>query len=610
MRHILSKYEVEIRLGLIVIVLLLMLLNISTSFLVYRVKRQLTDRIDQSITEAIDAAKFYVNRADDPVIPAGQKESFIDRFDLQALDVTAVTSYLTKSRPKTPYPVRPDLTLSEINRIREGELLFISDNQSSRRYGIGLARLRPGREFLVMAGTDARTLLAIAGAARQILWLTVIILIMIIPMTILMPRFILKPFRKMRKAAHRAGQDAEFTGTDEVADIINSYENVIRKLTQSEGELRRLYNASTSRADQLEKYNHYIMRSIGSGVVTVDLAGRVIGYNRAAKDILGYGERETINKHYLVAFPQEIELSLLMEAALERGEITRRRDVELIRSEGSHLWLGVESSLIYDNDDRIVGASLLFSDKTEIHKMQTELEMNRRMAALGEMTAGLAHQLRNSLAAVSGFSQLLSKKVSADSRLEEIAESIRTETVTSSLMVSRFLNFARPLRINPEAFNLLDLLNECREKYTLRNGEKEIQMTVESDTPEVGVIGDPMLLKEALGNLIDNSYQAVGEGGLVGIRIQALNERLHIVISDNGPGIPEDIIDKIFTPFFSSKPSGTGLGLALTQKIIQLHEGFISFDRGRSQGAVCRINLPLPKAALDSHTSELTAKKR
>jgi PAS domain S-box-containing protein len=381
-------------------------------------------------------------------------------------------------------------------------------------------------------------------------------------------------------------------------------------LKQSESELERLYRESSTRADRLEKINHYILKSIGSGVINVDLTGKIIGCNQAAIEILGYDQEMLMGIHYLAAFPHEMELNLLIEAGLERGEVCRRREIELKRPHFPDLWLGVESSIILDDNDRVMGVTLLITDLTEMKKLQEELETNRRLAALGEMTGGLAHQLRNSLAAISGFCQLLKKKTRDNSEIEDIAISILDEAADSEEMVSRFLSFARPLSLNRDNIDLRDVIEDCRTKIMPICESDGVNIKFDCPYQPIDINGDGLLLKEAIGNILDNAVAAAGRGGSVEIQLDYNQNFTVVEISDDGPGIAKNIRDKIFTPFVSSKPSGTGLGLALARKIINLHRGTISHLGNMPHGTICRITLPaLPvRQAIDIPTVD-TSKK-
>jgi PAS domain S-box-containing protein len=597
MRFHFGKYEAEIRLGLVLVVVLLLVLNISTSYILVRVKDRLTNEVDSRLANGLAQAKYYLTKNQSTEIEPGQFSIIVQRAGIKhigaapvnRLDERSIVSGLTSIF--NGKNLISELRKDDITRLTAGSTLFRPGGHG-QRVGIRLVRVSPGQHLLVTASSDAGSIDMIGSAAQTALYLAAAVLVLIIPLVIRLPRQVLRPFREMRETARSAGRLPGTDTDDEVAEIIRSYEQAISELKKDEAELERLYRESSSKAHQLEKLNRYILKSIGLGLINVELSGHVIGYNRAAEEILGYGEGEVLGRHYLEAFGGEIEFCLLIQNGLERGEALCLRDIEITRRDGETRWLGVESSLLLDDQDRGVGITMLVTDLTEHKRLQSELEINRRLAALGEMTGGLAHQLRNSLAAISGFCQLLQKKTGAESDLGEIAGSIRTEAAASATMVSRFLTFSKPLSLTEEIIDIRRIINECLDKCLPAAGTKSAAITLRTAGDDGAILGDSLLLKEAFGNLIDNAVDAVAADGRVGILLDMSGAEVAISIADDGPGIPPAIRDKLFTPFVSSKPSGTGLGLALSHKIITLHHGSITLNPATPQGTVCRVSLP------------------
>jgi PAS domain S-box-containing protein len=598
MRGFVGKYEASVRLGLVFIVVLLLLLNISTAYILYDVKDKLTADVNRSLDDGLGYARQYLTKNQMSELNNDQRQSIIQRFGITEIKTSIVTSSDADSLTSqinselagnTKIPI---LAADDLEHLLGGRNLYCSGSPGGIRYGLTLARIAPGRRLLLLARADSEIMNIIGKAARMGLYLGGGIILLILPVMISLPRLILRPFKRMRQKAQSAGKLIQSQDSDEVAEVIKSYENIIDELKRNEADLEQLYRESSTKADRLEKLNRYILKSIGSGVINVDLTGKVIGYNRAAMNILGYDAELVLGKHYLVAFPQEMELALLIGAGLERGETVSRREMELKRPEQPDIWLGVESSIIINDKDRVVGVTLLVTDLTELKKLHGELEVNRRLAALGEMTGGLAHQLRNSLAAISGFCQLLQKKTGGSTDLGDIAGSIRSEAAASETMVSRFLNFSKPLSLMEETVDLGNLLNDCVGKFTSEAAARDCDLKVNLPQETLTLTGDALLLKEALCNIIGNAIEAADIQGQVSIEADRSNSYLNIIISDNGPGIAESIKGKLFTPFVSSKPSGTGLGLAMARKIINLHKGTISLESVRREGTVCRIALP------------------
>lgn len=598
MRTVLNKYEAEIRFGLAVIVILLLFLNFGTTYIFFNGKRQVSDEVDTRILSALQKVSLAIQKNQSVRIPqehlgAIRQQYAIDMVQTSNLPAVSRDSLVTFvwSVVEANISVR-ELKRSEVERLLDGDRLLLADFDGSHRSGVQVAAYLPGQYALLAVQADTPVLAVFSKASKYSLILTSIILLLIIPMTIGLPRLILKPFKDMRRTAEIAGRLATNEDGDEVAQILRTYEETIAELEGTQDELKRLYAESSSKARQLEKINKYILQSIASGIIHIDAAGKIIEYNRAAEEILGYDAALVLDKHYLTTFPDDDELNMIIDAGISRGQATARRSIEVNRPDGIHS-LGIESSKIFDDSGRDIGLALLFTDITEIRRLQSEVEINRRMAALGEMTAGLAHQLRNSLAAMSGFAQLLTKKAGPDSALTDIAESIREETTTSEQLVSRFLTFARPLSITNEDFNIVELLASILDKYRVTPGLEDVSFVYDADESPIPVTADSMLIREALGNIIDNACQAVDNSGVIEIAVSVYEGSVNILIADNGSGIDESVKNDLFTPFVSSRPSGTGLGLALTHKIISLHKGAISFDNRAGGGAVCRITLPI-----------------
>lgn len=619
MRSIVSRYETEIRLGLLVIVILLLFLNGSSTFVIYRVKSKLVEEVDSRLARSLNFTTLYLQKNSYPTMPAlpeipgDQLQLLTEKHHVDDIDIHYVSGRSQQLLTENLQNLLIDslgfdrTEFSKTELLLSGKRYFSCGESDGHRLAYSFWSGSNNRGVLIVARTVSFPLEVVQKTSRTALYLGLIYILLLIPLTVFLPRLILQPFRQMRKTAQTAGRLPIISSGDEVAEVISSYENVIEELKQNEAELKRLYQESSNRADKLENLNRYILQSIGAGVINVDPSGKVIGYNQAAGNILGYAPEEVLNKRYQVAFPGEMELALIFEAGLQRGETFGRRGMELSRMDGSKIWLGLESSHIYDDTGRSVGITLLFNDLTEIKRLESELEINRRMAALGEMTGGLAHQLRNSLGAVTGFSQLLIKKTSDDQPAGKIAASILNEAMISERMIARFLNFARPLAINPERTDPVALIIQILKRFEVACREKNIELDFSYPEGPVSIVADEMLLSEALFNLIDNAIQAVDKAGQIKIKLENNRGALAIIIADNGPGIDPAIREDLFTPFVSSKPSGTGLGLALTRKIINLHEGTIEFDRDISKGAVCRIQLPLAQEVssqlpISSHT--------
>jgi len=254
--------------------------------------------------------------------------------------------------------------------------------------------------------------------------------------------------------------------------------------------------------------------------------------------------------------------------------------------------LGVTITDIRGQEQGLTGLLLMLADQSELSRLRKELESRQRLAALGEMAGGLAHQMRNSLGAICGYGTLLKKRLKHDDPSTEAAETLLDETRVANELIDRFLTFARPFDFSPHAIDLVALVAGCVESFKIRPDLHGVDFR-ESYQADLEVEADPVLLKQAVANLLDNAVNAYGvSGGSVEVRLRTVSGRALLEIRDFGCGIPDDAVDKIFTPFYSSRPSGTGLGLPLVAKIVALHSGTIDLASRPGEGTCFSISIP------------------
>jgi polar amino acid transport system substrate-binding protein len=241
--------------------------------------------------------------------------------------------------------------------------------------------------------------------------------------------------------------------------------------------------------------------------------------------------------------------------------------------------------------------TVLFTDVTQLVGLRAELLAKEKMAALGEMTAGLAHQLRNSMGAIYGFANLLRKSIGEPNQLSQIVEEIGQETRTLESLVDKFLNFSKPLQLQPERIDLRQIIQEsyqtvCRNKIAEL---PEFALKVGEASPFIW--GDRLLLKQCFQNILQNALEAMSQGGRLQVSLDQSRwrekEGVLIQVTDTGLGMTDKELAKIFEPFYSTKESGIGLGLSLTRKIIQEHGGRIEAHSRKGEGSTFEIFLPV-----------------
>jgi len=208
------------------------------------------------------------------------------------------------------------------------------------------------------------------------------------------------------------------------------------------------------------------------------------------------------------------------------------------------------------------------------------------------MAGGLAHQIRNSLGAISGYGTLVKRRMQRESQNVEPVESLLDECREAGELITRFLSFARPFEYAPFRTDLKATLEECLESQRMRLSTAACELVFRPQEA-ARVDADAVLLKQAIGNLLDNAIKAIGDGaGTVTVSLTVEDDLAVVAIEDSGCGIPPDELDKIFTPFFSSRPSGTGLGLPLAAKIIDLHSGKLEVQSELGRGTRFIVSLP------------------
>lgn len=319
-----------------------------------------------------------------------------------------------------------------------------------------------------------------------------------------------------------------------------------------------------------------ILQHLNSGLMTIDHEGRIIFYNRAAEEILGFRESEVKGRHYHDLFGGQMPyLAESLAEVLQSGRQSRRGEIEIVRSNGTSIPLGISTSLLLDEDDSVRGVIAIFTDLTETKRLEEKIRIADRMAAVGELSAAIAHEIRNPLAAISGSVEVLKAELQLPDENGRLLELIVKESCRLNEILADFLTYARNQR---SSFNKVELCHLIGDMFEVTRHHpayhKDIRLKIRADDSFVYVYSDEDQLKQIVINLLVNACQAIGNNPgeiTVGIENPEL-ERVVLTITDTGPGIPRDIMQKVFEPFFSTKRDGTGLGLAIVQRLSKLLE--------------------------------------
>lgn len=393
------------------------------------------------------------------------------------------------------------------------------------------------------------------------------------------------------------------------AFVAASMQGVIEKLRAQEKELARLHLLAQERAQESERLTEEVTRNMPTGLLLVNATGTISSANPAAETALGV--RSLRYRSYREILGQESALAQMLTACLQEGQTFQRSEVEYATSGGEVRRLGVTISPIQRAarsfarsggpagtslaETKITGALCLMSDLTELTALQKQIRWKENLAALGEMSAGIAHEFKNALATISGYAQMI-RSEAAPGEIRESAERIVDQTRALTHVVTEFLRFAKPLEISYETVDMRALVERLAGE--LREAMPECEITCEGMFDELP--GDAALLQQALLNLMRNAAEAARDSGAAPrITLSGSLEDLggrkwqRICIADNGPGIPEHDLAKVFLPFYTTKSEGTGLGLAVVQKVTLQHGGSIEARNRTGGGAEFLLWLPL-----------------
>ena len=371
--------------------------------------------------------------------------------------------------------------------------------------------------------------------------------------------------------------------------------NTNLKLPQMEGEMDDIakgVNRLSSALNEAKNLNALILDSAADGVIAVDVNGIVTIFNPAAQRIMGYALEEVVGKPYESIMVSKDITSPLLDS-LQNGvdHISEELDFPV---KGKVMRLNVSSSHLKDAHGKVIGAVVIFKDMTEKREIQRVMQQTERLVSIGQLMAGVAHEIRNPLACVRGFVQYLQKDINQTEKNEYISIILK-EVDSINHVIQQLLDLSKPPQKNFSAESVNQLIEETL--ILLQSSQKfsHIQFDLNLDNNLKQIYLDKNMIKQVLLNLLINANESMAEEGKIYISTRdSLNGHMqYIEIKDTGTGIDEEIKQKIFSPFFTTKDTGTGLGLAIVQKIIIAHQGTIDIFNHKEGGTVVVLGLPV-----------------
>jgi signal transduction histidine kinase len=414
-------------------------------------------------------------------------------------------------------------------------------------------------------------------------------------------RGLLRPYSQLVGEARRAPVAHSGKTQNEAAFVLETFQSVIVQLQEQQDELKRLSDQASQRADSAERFSDRIVASMPTGLIAFDAAGNTTVMNGPARGLLA-NELSASGENCRTIFRSVPALAEMVEACLASGRLFRREEVEAINGgtgEGKRFGATV-APIDPGSESGSRGALCLITDITEVTRLREQVALKRNLESLGEMSAGLAHEFKNAMAALHGYAQFL-QSIDHDDQGKAAADALLQEVRNLSEMITAFLNFARPQPLQLEDVYLDELIQECARELTPLFESRRVALVVENSAPPAQGIemqADTRMLRQALLNLLRNAAEAIPDeksDRRVTVRSSIENERgkplIAISIQDTGIGIAAPDLEKIFIPFFTTKSGGHGIGLALAHRVISEHGGTLTVANSSEGGTIFTIQL-------------------
>lgn len=383
--------------------------------------------------------------------------------------------------------------------------------------------------------------------------------------------------------------------------------------TQASSTFAQSYAALEQRiaqlSNQLEEQSFLLERTAGFlssvlahvpvGIVVVDMDGKISLFNEEAERLTGLLAEEVIGGFYGDVLPAQVNEPTSAVYTLTHGSVIESHERDLTHTSGDTLPVRFSTAWIYGDDGQPFGVLEFFEDLRPLRDLQTRMQQSASLAALGEMAAQVAHELRNPLAGVQGFAQFLLEDIEEEHPSRKTAEKIMVGVKDIDRIASRLLEFTRPMSPNYQNVDLCEVLEQEVELARAELADRRnVHLELEIPQERVRVWCDGILIKQAVLNLLKNSMQELNDSGgriNVSLRWDLLRNRVNILVVDDGSGIDEVTLPKIFNPFFTTRTTGTGLGLAMVKKIVEAHRGIIDVTSVKGEGTHFRIELPIAR---------------
>jgi PAS domain S-box-containing protein len=408
-------------------------------------------------------------------------------------------------------------------------------------------------------------------------------------LAVIVSNLALRPLASISKAIDRISR-GEFAKPPPVSESTKEFAAVQSKLNL----LGQQFHGARQDAIQLRSNVEQLLEKLEEVVFLFDRDDRLVMAGRAAERLLGRGRWEIMGRTMTDLFPPSSALGVAIRNAIELRQPLKDLLLTLERDNGQNtrLLVNVEMLEAFPDHQRI-GTLITLRDAETRRQIQSQLDVSARLAAISRLTGGVAHEIKNPLQAITVHLELLRSKVAGEfDSVEPEIDTIAREIQRLDRVVKTFLDFTRPIDLKMRDLEMVGLAREVEALVGPSAGRQNVRIELDADPAEILVHGDRDLLQQAVLNVVVNGVEAMKTGGRLGIELRQVRDECCLTISDEGVGIPPEIREKIFNLYYSTKGKGSGIGLAMTFRVIQLHNGTIDFTSEPGKGTTFRLRFP------------------
>jgi len=349
-----------------------------------------------------------------------------------------------------------------------------------------------------------------------------------------------------------------------------------------------------------------VLENLDDAVVAVDRHERVTLLNPAAQDFLGVSDRQILNRQLAELFERQPELLAMVHTAIAEGRSIVDHENTVLYGPGlPPRPVSVNVSPLFTHDGGLEGAVLILHDQSRLRQLEETVQRAERLTMLGTLAAGLAHEIKNPLGGIKGAAQLLAMELGDTPSLQEYPQVMVREVERVNTIIEELLNLGNPRSLERRPVNLSQVLNDIVLLQQEALADRDIRFLLHFDPSIPPILGDRDLLTQLFLNLVKNAGEAIDHQGQIEITTRVASEShrnrpdsrplpmIRVEIADSGKGIPAEELERIFTPFYTTKRSGSGLGMAVCQKVVSDHDGLLKVESRIGQGTTVTVFLPL-----------------